>query len=332
MSAEKNYPITVLLPVYNGEKYLRAAMDSILNQTFRNFELLVINDGSTDTSEQIILSYKDERIRYVKNEKNIRLIATLNKGMELATGKYIARMDADDVCVQQRLQVQLDFMEKNPEVAICGSWFNIIGDEERVVKYLPGHNQIMLKMFYQCHFCHPSVIWRQEMIKTFDHKFDATFLHAEDYDFFVRVGERYKLANIQQVLLHYRHHEMSISSANVSTQADNSILIKKYLFGKLGMDASEDEIELFGKISQHEYLQTPAFVDSVKSLLEKMVAANEKTGFLEKAFFRQALGEMWFHTCYNAGAMKIFYSSPLAGYYPLSILQQIKFRIKPVLK
>lgn len=327
--------ITVLMPVYNGEKYLRQAMDSILNQTYRNFEFLVINDGSTDSSEEIILSYKDERIRYIKNETNLRLIATLNKGIELAAGKYIARMDADDISEPERLQIQYSFMEQHPEVAICGSWFNIIGHEERVVKYVRDHNSIMLKMFYQCHFCHPSVILRKEMLETFDHKFDPTFLHAEDYDFFVRIGEQYKLANIQQVLLHYRHHEMSVSSANVSTQADNSIRVKRYLFEKLGMSAGDAEIELFRKISQHEYLSTAAFVDSVKSLLEKMLSANEDTGFMDKVFLRKALAEMWFHTCYNAAikdVLKVFYSSALANYYPLNMIQQIKFRLKPVLK
>ena len=97
------------MAVYNGEKYLCEAIESMLNQTYTNFEFLIINDGSTDTTEEIILSYKDERIRYIKNEQNLKLIASLNKGLVLANGKYIARMDADDISMLERLEKQVDF-------------------------------------------------------------------------------------------------------------------------------------------------------------------------------------------------------------------------------
>jgi glycosyltransferase involved in cell wall biosynthesis len=134
--ANTNPLVTVLMPVYNGEEFLHEAIESILKQTYLNFELLIINDGSTDSSENIILSYPDTRIRYIKNESNIKLIATLNNGFALAQGKYIVRMDADDYSVKERLQKQVAFMEANPEVTLAGSWFETIGDEpSRVVKY-----------------------------------------------------------------------------------------------------------------------------------------------------------------------------------------------------
>ena len=113
--------ITVLMPVYNGEKYLRESVDSILNQTFTDFELLIINDGSTDSSMEILNSYSDSRIRIVTNEVNLRLIKTLNKGIDLATGEYIARMDCDDIADPKRLEIQLQYMEKHPDVAVCGT-------------------------------------------------------------------------------------------------------------------------------------------------------------------------------------------------------------------
>ena len=119
--------VTVLMPVYNGEMYLREAIDSILHQTFTDFEFLIINDGSTDNSETIILSYDDSRIRYEKNDSNLKLIATLNKGIELAKGKYIVRMDADDISIPDRIEKQVAFLEKNPDVGICGSWFTAFG-------------------------------------------------------------------------------------------------------------------------------------------------------------------------------------------------------------
>ena len=123
--------VTVLMPVYNAEKYLAEAINSILNQTFTNYELLIINDGSTDKSEEIILKYSDKRIRYIKNDKNIRLVATLNKGIELAKGKYIARMDADDISVPTRLEKQITLLENNEDIGVCGSFLYVFGENIR---------------------------------------------------------------------------------------------------------------------------------------------------------------------------------------------------------
>ena len=125
--------ITVLMPVYNGEKYLRPAIESILNQTFSDFEFLIINDGSTDNSESIILSYKDERIRYVKNENNLKLIKTLNKGIDLARGKYIARMDADDISLPTRLEREIEYMESHPECGLVSVFPYVMSESGKIL-------------------------------------------------------------------------------------------------------------------------------------------------------------------------------------------------------
>ena len=329
--------ITVLMPVYNAEKYLAEAIDSILNQSFDNFELLIINDGSTDNSEKIILSYSDNRIRYVKNEKNIRLIATLNKGIEVAKGKYIARMDADDVSLLNRLRVQFEFMESNPDVALCGSWFELIGDRTGIAKYVPGHNEIMMRMLYQCHFCHPSVVMRKSMIDTFEVKFDAAYIHAEDYEFFVRIGEKYKLANIQTALLKYRIHGKSVSAGNKTIQNNNSNLIKKRLFEKIGLVISEYDIEFFRTVMQHEYELTKDYLHKAELLLDKLIAANKISAYFENAFFETKVAQLWFNVAYNSSrlgtfAYDKFLNSSISKYHPLSSLEKLKFFIKALLK
>ena len=115
-----NPKVTVLMPVYNCEKYLRESIESILNQTFKDFEFLIINDGSSDKSAEIVESYNDNRINFVQNEKNIGLAASLNRGLDIAKGEYIARMDADDISLPERLEKQVRFMETNPQIGICG--------------------------------------------------------------------------------------------------------------------------------------------------------------------------------------------------------------------
>ena len=329
--------ITVLMPVYNAEKYLADAIGSILNQSFENFELLIINDGSTDGSEKIILSYSDQRIRYVKNEKNIKLIATLNKGIEISKGKYIARMDADDVSSPNRLQVQFDFMESNPSVALCGSWFELIGDRTGIAKYVASHNEIMMKMLCQCHFCHPTIIMRKSMIETFETKFDPTFIHAEDYDFFSRIGEKYKLGNIQTALLKYRIHEQSVSASNRDVQINNSTVIKKRTFKNIGVVVDEEDIDLFKTIMQHEYTTTVEYLNKSELLLGKLLAANKLSACFEGNFFETYIAQLWFNTAYNSGSLGLeafnkFFNSPISKHKKLTAFVKIKFFIKMFLK
>ncbi|MCP8319033.1 MAG: glycosyltransferase, partial [Candidatus Methylarchaceae archaeon HK01B] len=131
----KSPKITILMSVYNGEKYLREAIDSILNQTFKDFEFLIINDGSTDRTVEILRSYHDSRIKIITNEKNMGLTKSLNKGLKIARSEYVARMDADDISYPRRLEVQYEYMKKNPDVGIVGSWNDVIDDKGNTIDY-----------------------------------------------------------------------------------------------------------------------------------------------------------------------------------------------------
>lgn len=332
-----NPAITVLMSVYNGEKYLREAIESILRQTFSDFEFLIINDGSTDATEQIILSYSDERICYLKNESNLKLIASLNKGIALAKGKYIARMDTDDIALPERLHKQFNFMEQHTEVALCGTGCQIFGEENKTVKYSATHNEIMAKMLYQCHFIHPTIIMRKSMIDTFTVKFDTHFIHAEDYDFFTRVGEKFKLANIQEVLLQYRIHSQNISELNRATQDANSVAIKKRMFKNLGVNITESELLLYESIAHYDYELTAEYVGHAEQLLQKMLAANNQTGYFDKTFFNALIASHWWNVCYHTTCLGIYsYNKYFQSSLPLQHAkvssEGIKFLVKALLK
>jgi glycosyltransferase involved in cell wall biosynthesis len=198
-----------------------------------------------DQSETIIKSYDDPRITYIKNSSNIKLISTLNKGIALAKGYYVARMDADDISLPDRLQIQLDFMEKHQDVTVCGTWFETIGEKASTTKYETTHQDIMYKMLYQCHIAHPTTIMRVDHIRTFETIFDPVFAHAEDYDLFTRVGHKYKLANIPEVLLRYRKHQNSVSAKYNTIQNQNSRIVRHREFEILGYDISPELLEDF---------------------------------------------------------------------------------------
>lgn len=211
--------VTVLMPVYNAAPFLREAIDSILSQTFRDFELLIINDGSTDQSREIILSYSDSRIRLLDNPGNIGLIATLNRGIREARGKYIARMDADDVSLPTRLEKQAGTMKADPAIAVHASFVEFINTDSEVTGHWStdreavSENEIRKLLMKTNCIAHPSVMIRKEVVEKY-------FYHpkrkgAEDWDLWMRMmaaGER--IAKLPEVLLKYRVHPGSVSSGD----------------------------------------------------------------------------------------------------------------------
>lgn len=289
-----NVPITVLMPVYNAENYILEAVNSILNQTHRDFILMIINDGSTDKTMEIIDSIKDPRIQVVNNEKNIKLIATLNRGLSLIKTEFIARMDADDFSFPKRLEVQLAYMRAHPEVAACGTWYDSIlddGSERNGGRYLPSHEEIKFKNLYQLHIIHGTTLMRMSVIREFDLKFDSSLPHAEDYDFFTRIAKVSKLHNVQQSLYKIRHHGARVSKKFSDVQEAGSNKVKRTLFKQIGVAISDDELDLYREFMHQNYMvfkaeNLPRFLVLISNLID----SNKQSNYLPHDFFRKELG------------------------------------------
>jgi len=199
--------VTVLLPVYNGEQYLKLAIDSILNQTYKNIDLLLIDDGSTDGTIEIIKSYADPRIRLVRNEHNLGLTATFNKGIDLAIGKYVARMDADDIAINTRIEKQVNFLEGHKEVTMVDCVMEVIDkDGNSLKKYnsdIISEKEIRRSLPYNNHLGHSSIMIRANIYKKY--KYRKT--DAEDYDLWLRLAnDNHVIHKIDEPLLKYRLH------------------------------------------------------------------------------------------------------------------------------
>jgi len=329
--------ITVLMPVYNAEEYLKQAIESILNQTFTNFEFLIINDCSTDSSFEIIKSYDDNRIRLVHNEKRLNLTGSLNKGIDLAKGKYIARMDADDISLPQRLQKQYEFMESNHEIGICGTWVQSFGLENAIAKYQTKDIYIKLKMLHESHFCHPSVIIRTTILKQHNLYYNPNDPSAGDYEFWCRALKHTKFANIPEILLKYRKSKTSISATEYEIQKQNSNNIKTVLFKDLGIDVTNDELNLYRNIAYHQYKKDKQFVVQAENLLQRMLKANESHNMFQKNVFNNYTGNMWFNICTNSTVFglwtyKYYYNSQITKFYKISVKNKIKLWLKSMLK
>ena len=299
--------VTVLMPVYNGASYVREAIDSILSQTYNNFEFLIINDGSTDNTEQIVLSYDDERIRYIKNSENIKLIASLNKGLNLAEGKYIVRMDADDLSTPDRLKYLVDYMEQHSECAVCGSWAETFPNGG-IVEYPTNNNDIKFRMFNDMAVIHASTIIRKSSIANMC--FDAEYAHAEDYDFFTRVIKSNKIANIPNVLYKIRHHPSQVSEVFHKIQQDNSLKVRKNIFRYINTIITDELLSDYSHLCYQEYRSVSESPIKIKELLQSMIKGNEQTGYIEKDFFNNKVKEIWFHYTYNNGLYKEYHYTP----------------------
>ena len=213
--------ISVAMPVYNGAKYLSESIESILNQTFKNFELIIIDDGSTDNSLEILKKYRDtdSRIRLVTRE-NRNLSTTLNDIIDLARGQWLARMDQDDISLPQRFKRQLEWLDVTG-ADICGSWVQLFGgDENRILKHPQSDKAIKIEMLFSSPFAHPTVMMKTKLVKKL--RYDKAWEKCEDYDLWERaVHADWKMTNIQENLLCYRQHPTQLTSNSLN---DNFLL------------------------------------------------------------------------------------------------------------
>lgn len=224
--------VSVVMPVYNGEEYLKQAIDSVLNQTYRNFELLIIFEyGSNDLSAKIIKSYKDSRLTVVYNEQKLGLAHSLNRGIDLARGEFIARMDADDVSFPKRLMLQTAFMNLHIDVVLCGGAISING--KRTLVYPTNCDRALYEMFFKCPFPHPAVMIRKSFLDKFDLRY-RTDTAAEDYDLWTRVIRKGKAVNLKNTILMYREHGTNRSEKYKDKLREEDIEIKSRLCREFG--------------------------------------------------------------------------------------------------
>ncbi|MFI1745814.1 glycosyltransferase family 2 protein [Thalassobellus sediminis] len=272
----KNTPlISVVLPVYNVAPYIKEAIDSVLNQTIQDFEILVIDDCSTDNTLEVIESIKDSRIRIIKKSKNKGLIDSLNMGFSEANGDYIARMDGDDINALNRFEKQLHILQNNPEIKACGCWLEEFGIKEDIIKHKEFHSDIVNQMLISCPMSMGAVMFDKKSVREF--RFDETKLHVEDYDFWSRVAWAFNLYNLQEVLYYYRVHETQVSSKYKQVQLKGDIPIKLFLFKKLNYDVDVFTDKIITKVLLQSHYITLNEFSLFNKWMKKLLELNCKS-------------------------------------------------------
>lgn len=314
--------VSVLMPVYNAEGFLAQAIDSIIGQTYSDWELVIINDGSTDSSKTIIESYSDKRIKYYENEGNLKLIKTLNKGIDLCQGEYIARMDADDISLPERLAKQVAFLDDNPLHIMCGTDAAVINNEGQKIgkiRNIDSNDFLQINLLFSDPFVHPSVLIRRDVLIA--KRYDEYYKHIEDYELWCRIAPLGHIANINEDLLEYRWHDTNISVLHSDTQSKikDEIIIQQ--LQNLDVVPTEDELYCH-KITFQLYAmgvkQSVPLVKfkAVSDWFAKLVKQNEKIGRYDKDDFVAFLWSRWIVLCISQKKYGKLFTSAFISYKP----------------
>lgn len=279
----ENVKVSVIMSVYNSEEYIREAIESILNQTFKNFEFIIIDDASTDFSYEIIKSYKDNRIIAIHNSDNIGLTKNLNKGLKIARGKYIARMDADDISLPWRLEKQVNYMEKHNDIALISCSFFLFGNEtgKRIIKL--SESQIKAYLLFNSVLPHPGFMFRRSLNVKYNIQYNEKLRYAQDYDFQVKVSRKFKIACLAEPLIQYRISKKQISVERAKEQQMCANNVRKRIFAYYGIKFNDEQIELIRKINLNEQKELNNIqLLKLYILLKIIIKKIKKTEYLEK--------------------------------------------------
>jgi glycosyltransferase involved in cell wall biosynthesis len=302
--------VSLLMSVYNDEKYISSTIESVLSQTYGNFEFLIINDGSTDRSADIINSYSDNRIRYIENENNIGLTASLIKGFNLAKGRFLARIDSNDICYPKRLEKQVQFLLQNSNIAVCGSSFFVFGDllVPKKIKYPENHKLINSHLLFNSALPHVTVMLDINKFREAGLNYDPEFKAAQDYDLWYRVSKELELANMPDCLVKIRYLKSGISSGGKSTtQSIYAEKIRKRILEDIRIRFSNEEFDTHTLICLHKTDGTPYFFMKAFNWIKKLQEHNNNYGYYDKNTFNLVLEEYWFLLCkYSGFGIKYF--------------------------
>jgi hypothetical protein len=305
--------VTVLMSVYNAERFVAQAVDSVLSQTFTNFEFLIFEDRSTDSSRDILRSYDDPRIRLVENTENLGLTRNLAAGMTMARGEFIARMDADDVCVPTRLEQQLAYLDAHPDVSVLGSavtFFDESGKE--FVAHQPlEHEEIKCTLFYGFTMLHPSVMMRKDDFEKHGLNYDPAFRVSQDHDLWTRAIRVLRFSNLYEPLLQMREHPGKIGRTRKPLQQEFSDLIRRRQLLELGIMPTPHQLTL---LAEHETNPTQWTVEDCREF-ERMLLQIFAANLSNSVFHQDALSRIGISRFRGTCRQLLLLGNPAGRYY-----------------
>ncbi len=290
--------ITVILPVHNGAQYLREAIDSILAQTYDNFELLIINDHSTDETVTIVTGYTDHRIRLINARERLKLAGALNLGMREARGEFLARMDADDIAQPKRLLIQKEFLENHAGIGLCGTWVLLFPKAfQKIERYPTNEEEVHAFSLFHSPFAHPTVMMRRSWFALHNLWYDVNFYPTEDFDLWSRALEHFPGANIAEALLHYRIHQNSLTRADWSAMDEQAAAITRRGLAALGLEADMSHARKHRTIAMVHTEKTSQALVEARAWLARIIRSNSQKNVYPQRALTKVTEDLWFRLC-----------------------------------
>ena len=293
--------VSVLMPVHNAGLFVEEAVRSVLQQTFADFELVVMDDGCTDDTLALISRFRDPRIRVIRNEKKIGIAKTLNKALDLTRTEWIARMDADDFCEPDRLATQLAFMRAQPNLAVAGGWVRLCGDRKPVVVRQPcGAQTVRAFLLFGNALFHPTAMLRRALLERHGLRYDPSYSCTEDYELWTRVADLAAVDNQSRVMLNMRVHDSNITTNMQPVMVRQTGAILRRQLGKLGIEPSDMELERHYRMGLGIPADSLHELSAMRHWVQRLMEANQAIEVYPINTFREVAGRVWFHFCRNS--------------------------------
>jgi glycosyltransferase involved in cell wall biosynthesis len=318
--------ISILLPAYNVAPYIRGAMESILSQSFKDFELLVFEDASTDETLDILSTFKDSRVRLLHSTVNRGYITHLNEGLLQAQGEYIARMDADDIAVALRLEKQCNYLDQNPEISVLGSdVYTTFEDGKRgpLWKYPETPEKVAARLLFHTSHAHPAVMFRRELVDKGLFRYDESFYSAEDYELWTRLAGQVRMANISLPLLYYRISKQQVSNVLKPTQVELSIKIRNAYVSRYRKFEHDNEEQLFSRFWRTLFQVDREDFRNVMHIYESIYLQSDSNSF-QTELAEQIKTMVVIYSAYCRDIFSWYRESPFYNRAPLTVTEKAK--------
>lgn len=295
--------VSVIMSNYNTpEEYLCSAIESILNQTYQNFEFIIIDDCSTDNSLSIIESYTDDRIKIIKNEQNLGITKSLNRGLAVAKGEFVARMDADDISLETRFEKQVEFLKNHPDHIVCGTGVELIGDWQTkhsnkfICRKIPDKEAFQIHLLFGNYpnIVHPTAMFNHNLLLKHKITYNENYPLAQDYRMWVSCSEIAECANIPETLLNYRVHNKAVSSDKKELQKNIAIQIMQEQLDKLHLEFDE----IYAEIHKDFLFSRKPYDIRCKKWIKTLLKQNKKCKIYNQKKMNKTLWKKWAEISY----------------------------------
>lgn len=327
--------ISVVLPVYNVEAFIQGTIESLLRQTFQDFELLVLDDCSSDATVERVRAIRDERIKLILNPHNMGRAGSDNAAVEHVRGEYIAKMDGDDLCHPSRLARQVAYLDAHPDVNVVGSFMQNFGASTYLNRYPTKPADAKVLTLFTLPTGNPSAMLRTSLFREQGLRYDATLRQTEDYDFCARYIRQLRIATIPEPLVQYRVPPNVRKKDILSERATVSDTVREELLRQWQMPFTTRELAVYNTIAMLERPLHDIELTEVEAWLQKIVRHNETVPLFEPAALRRGVGKRWFEVCYTHMQprfknIRTYFDSPLAAYAHPSVRQKALFLLRTV--